>query len=128
MARSSEEILADKILVETGSGIEKNAAERRLLEDQEEYAEAYVRMRERQKRYEEEQDEAAAKKLGMTRSEYRMYNSVLFLCMMGFGICMFTFILTMMFNAYNSMLCLLSFWGMPVFWIVGKIVDKKLGR
>ena len=67
MSRDPKDILADKILAETGSGHERYAAEQRLMDDYEEYAESRARVHALEKQLAEEE----RKKAGLSVAEDR---------------------------------------------------------
>ena len=66
MGRDPSDILADKILAETGSGHERYAAEQRLMDDYEEYAESRARVHALEEKYAKIEAEEERKKAGLS--------------------------------------------------------------
>ena len=82
MGRDPSDILADKILAETGSGHERYAAEQRLMDDYEEYAESRARIHALEKQLAEEE----RKKRGISVAEDRWETFLIGIITLGISI------------------------------------------
>lgn len=130
MARNPTDILADKILVETGSGAEKNAAQRRLMQDEEDYAESYVRIRELEKKYGKIEAEEERKRAGLTEEEYKWYkfwHAMAYVIMPIGWLCVIIGVPLVATNP-DSNVFTIGVLSLVVSWILDKVSGNKLNR
>lgn len=130
MSREPKDILADKILAETGSGHERYAAEQRLMDDYEEYAESRARVHALEKKYAEIEAEEERRKAGLSLTEYRWYrflNTMSYTLILIGVLCSIFGVLFLAVNPDSNLLTI-GILILAVSWVLDRVSRKKLNR